>query len=33
MAQEAFKGKTFFSEGSREVLEFLEWLEGLWHKR
>jgi hypothetical protein len=33
MALEAFKGKTVFSGGSGVVLKFLEWLEGLWHKR
>jgi hypothetical protein len=28
-ALEAFRGKTVFSGGSRVILEFLEWLEGL----
>jgi hypothetical protein len=32
MALEAFRGKTVFSRGSGVALEFLEWLEGLWHK-
>jgi hypothetical protein len=33
MALEAFRGgKMVFSGSSRVVLEFLEWLEGLWHK-
>jgi hypothetical protein len=30
---EAFKGKIVFLGGSEVVLESLEWLEGLWHKR
>jgi hypothetical protein len=29
---EAFRGKTIFLEGSRAILEFLEWLEGLGTK-
>jgi hypothetical protein len=29
---EAFRGKTVFLEGSRAILEFLEWLEGLGTK-
>jgi hypothetical protein len=33
MALEAFKGKMVFSSGLGVVLEFFEWLEGLWHKR
>jgi hypothetical protein len=33
MALVAFKGKMVFLGGSGVVLEFLEWLEGLWHKR
>jgi hypothetical protein len=28
-AFEAFNGKTVFSRGSRQILEFLEWMEGL----
>jgi hypothetical protein len=32
-ALEACRGKIVFSRGSGVVLEFLEWLEGLWHKR
>jgi hypothetical protein len=32
-ALEACRGKTIFARGSGVVLKFLEWLEGLWHKR
>jgi hypothetical protein len=31
-ALEAFRGKTVFLGGSRAILEFLEWLEGLGAK-
>jgi hypothetical protein len=31
-ALEAFRGKTIFLVGSRPILEFLEWLEGLGAK-
>jgi hypothetical protein len=33
MALEAFSGKMIFLGGSGIVLKFLEWLEGLLHKR
>jgi hypothetical protein len=33
MALEAFSGKMIFLGGSGIVLNFLEWLEGLLHKR
>jgi hypothetical protein len=33
MGSRSFRGKIVFSEGSGLILKFLEWLEGLWHKR